>query len=258
MLTFTVHPDVLERFPNMRIAAVVVTGIDNSVARPDIERRWREIWEQTPRRMSGLTNAHSHHRVSPWRTQMTSLGISPKRYPVAIESILRRAMKGGEPFIINPLVNWYNSVSLDNVLPAGAFDADALVADGGVLELRLTRDGDRFRVLGAAESEPVAAGEVGYAVGDIVLTRHLAWRQSVEAMVTPDTRSVIVISETLDAIERAEPGTAAAMQRAISDGLRETFGVTPHGTMLSASQPSVAWHLPGDASIVGIVEATAR
>lgn len=250
MLTFTVHSDVLDRFPNMRIAAVVATGIDNRDARPDIDRRWREIWKQTPQRMAGLANAYSHHRVAPWRTQMTSLGISPKRYPVAIESILRRAMKGGEPFVISPLVDWYNSVSLDNVLPAGAFDADALVADGGQLELRLIRDGDRFRVLGAAEPEPVAAGEIGYAVGDTVLTRHLAWRQSVEAMVTSETRSVIVMSETLDAIERAEPGTAAAMHRAICDGLRATFGVEPHGTMLSASNPTVSWRLPGDASIL--------
>ncbi|CAA9546643.1 MAG: hypothetical protein AVDCRST_MAG33-518 [uncultured Thermomicrobiales bacterium] len=255
MLTFSIHPDVFERLPNVRIVAVVATGIDNSVPRPDIEQRWREIWDATPARFAGLGSAQSHHRVAPWRTQMTSIGVSPKKHPVAIESIVRRAIKGGEPFIINPLVDWYNGVSLANVLPAGAFDAGDLVRDGGHLELRMTRDGDRFHVLGAGAPEPVAPGEIGYAIGATILTRHLAWRQSVEAMVTPATTSVIVMSETIDAIERAEPGTVEAMRSAIIDGLAETFGVEPAGAILTAQNPTVAWDLSGPARPVPVGEA---
>jgi DNA/RNA-binding domain of Phe-tRNA-synthetase-like protein len=249
-LTFSIQPDVFERLPNVRIVAVVATGIDNSVPRPDLEQRWREIWDATPARFAGLGSAQSHHRVAPWRTQMTSIGVSPKKHPVAIESIVRRAIKGGEPFMINPFVDWYNGVSLANVLPAGAFDAGDLLASGGHLELRTTRDGDRFHVLGADGPEPVAAGEIGYAIGGTILTRHLAWRQSVEAMVTPATTSVIVMSETIDAIERAEPGTVESMRRAISDGLVESFGVEPAGTVLSAQAPFASWDLAGTARLL--------
>ena len=251
-LTFSVQPEVFERLPNMRIAAVVATGIDNSVPRPDVEQRWREVWDATPARFAGLGSAQSHHRVAPWRTQMTSIGVSPKKHPVAIESIVRRAIKGGEPFLINPLVDWYNSVSLANVLPAGAFDAGELLAAGGHLELRLTREGDRFHVLGADAPEAVAAGEIGYAIGHTILTRHLAWRQSVEAMVTPATTSVIVLSETIDAIERAEPGTVESMRGAIGDGLAESFGVEPAGAIVSAENPSVAWDLGSVARLLPI------
>ncbi|HEV2527533.1 MAG TPA: phenylalanine--tRNA ligase beta subunit-related protein [Thermomicrobiales bacterium] len=250
MLTFAIHPDIFERLPGMRVVAVVATGIDNTVPRPEVERRWREVWAATPERVAGLGNAGSHHRVAPWRTRMTAIGVSPKKYPVAIESILRRAMKGGDPFIINPLVDWYNSESLANVLPAGAFDAGELASMGGDLELRLTREGDRFHVLGAEASEPVGPGEIGYATGQTILTRHLAWRQSVEAMVTPATTSVIVMSETLYAIERAEPGTAEAMRRSITDGLGEAFGVQPAGTIVTQEQPRVTWDLSGAARIV--------
>ena len=183
---------------------------------------------------------------------MTAIGVSPKKYPVAIESILRRAMKGGEPFIINPLVDWYNSESLANVLPAGAFDAGELEAMGGELELRLTRAGDRFHVLGAGQSEPVDPDEIGYASGATILTRHLAWRQSVEAMVTPGTGSVIVMSETLDAIERAEPGTAEGMRQSIIDGLADAFGVQPTGTILTREQPRATWDLSGVARLVEV------
>jgi DNA/RNA-binding domain of Phe-tRNA-synthetase-like protein len=250
MLTFSIHPDVHERLPNMRIVAVVATGIDNAVPRPEVERRWREVWAGTPERVAGLGNAGSHHRVAPWRTTMSGIGVNPKKHPVAIESILRRAMKGGEPFIINPLVDWYNSVSLEHILPAGAFDAGEVERFGGELTLRLTRDGDRFHVLGAEAPEPVDAGEIGYAAGPTILTRHLAWRQSVEAMVTPETTSVIVMSETIDPIERAEPGTSEEMLHAVTDGLREAFGVEPAGTILTARQPAATWDLSGAARLV--------
>lgn len=251
MLTFRVQPDVFDEFPGMQIETVVATGIDNATPRPDIDQRWREIWAATPERMAGLGSAQSHHRVAPWRAQLTSIGVNRKKFPVAIESIVRRAMKGGDPFMISPFVNWYNSVSLDHVLPVGAFDADALLADGGELVLRHTREGDRFRVLGSDTAEPVDPGEVCYAVGDIVLTRHLAWRQSVEAMVTPETRNVIIISETLLPIERAEPGTASDMLAALTDGVREVFGAVTYSTILSADQPSASWDLPGDGALAG-------
>lgn len=250
MLTFSISPDVFARLPDVRIVAVVATGIDNSVPRPEVEARWRAVWAATPERLSGLGSAQSHHRIAPWRTHMTSIGVSPKKHPVAIESIVRRAIRGGEPFTINPLVDWYNTVSLTNVLPAGAFDAGELVRDGGHLELRLTRDGDRFHILGSDAPEPVEAGEIGYAIGGTILTRHLAWRQSVEAMVTPATTSVIVMSETLDPIERAEPGTAEAMRQAITDGLAEAFGVAPTGTILTRAQPSATWSMDGAAALV--------
>ncbi|MDP8946327.1 MAG: hypothetical protein M3N03_10425 [Actinomycetota bacterium] len=43
---------------------------------------------------------------------MTAMGVSGRKFPSSIEDLLRRAFKGGEPLRINPLVDFYNAVSL--------------------------------------------------------------------------------------------------------------------------------------------------
>jgi DNA/RNA-binding domain of Phe-tRNA-synthetase-like protein len=44
------------------------------------------------------------------------MGVSGRKFPSSIEALLRRAFKGGEPLRINPLVDFYNAVSLESDL----------------------------------------------------------------------------------------------------------------------------------------------
>ena len=53
-----------------------------------------------------------------------------KRFPISIEAMLRRALKGGA-FRINPLVDLYNALSLRHICPAGAVDLDAVGPGAG-------------------------------------------------------------------------------------------------------------------------------
>src|SRR5437764_9857890 len=105
------------------------------------------------------------------------MGVPARDYSSSIESLLRRAMRGGEPFRVNPLVDLLHSVSLRHVVPAGAFDLGAVRGD---VELRPTREGDRFTALDDDRGEPVPTGELAYCDGAVVLTRHVVWRQSRE------------------------------------------------------------------------------
>ncbi len=41
-----IYPEIFERFPGMTIAAVVAEGIDNRVARPDVDDFWVAAWEE--------------------------------------------------------------------------------------------------------------------------------------------------------------------------------------------------------------------
>ncbi len=72
------------------------------------------------------------------------MGVSSKKFPSAIEVLLRRALKDDKPFHINALVDFYHTVSLQYVVPVGGFDLNTLHAP---LEARLTRDGDLFQAL---------------------------------------------------------------------------------------------------------------
>lgn len=230
-MEFTVAPEVSARFPGMRVAVAVARGLENAAPHPAIEALWRNAWQAAAVEAAPYGNAQSHPRVKPWRERFTAMGVSGKQFPSSVEALLRRALKGGEPFAINPLVDWYNALSLRHLVPAGAFDLAAL--DGQPLELRLTREGDTFTALDAADAEAVPPGEIAYAVGSTVLTRHFVWRQSREGLVVPETDDVVLLSEVLGEVG---PAVADAILADFLAGLRDYFGVEGTGAVTSAEQ----------------------
>lgn len=231
-MQLTVEPEVFERFPGMMIVAAIARGIDNTSPRPTIDEQWRAAWEEAGT-IAGA--AQEHPRVKPWRELWKANSISSKQYPSSIQALLRRAMKGGDPFTINPLVDFYNAVSLHHVVPAGAFELDQLDAP---VELRITRAGDTFHSLDEDAPVPVPAGEVAYASGPTVLTRHFVWRQSVEGLIRPETRDVLLLSEVAGQVGRE---VAQAVCDDFRAGMREHFGVAIDPVILSVDERSAAW-----------------
>ena len=230
-----VAPESFALFPGLRLAVAVAHGVDNGTERPAVSEGWRAAWRAAGDVGAAYGNAQSHPLVAPWRAGFRRMGVSGREFPSSIEALLRRALKGGEPFSINPLVDFYNTVSLRHTAPAGAFDlADVEEA----IELRLTRAGDVFTALDAAEPLELPPGELAYVTGHTVLTRHFVWRQAREGLVTPATRSVVLLSEVL-----AELGSEAAarVRDEFVSGLRDDFGVEARGFILDASNPRAAW-----------------
>lgn len=234
MGTFAIHPDVFARVPNLRVAVAVAHGLDNASAHPGVETLWRTAWANAAS-AAVYGNAQSHPRVKPWRDTFTRMDVSGKQFPSSVEALLRRAMKGGEPFTINPLVDLYNAISLTRLVPAGAFDLDAI---HDTLELRLSRSGDTFQALDDDAPIPVPAGEVSYATGTTIITRHIVWRQSRAGLVTPQTRRVILVSEVLAELGPDAPGEVAGD---FARDLREHFGAPSHTWIVTPAQPDIAW-----------------
>lgn len=231
-------PEVFARFPGLHVAVAVGHGLDNAAPHPPIEAAWRAAWQAAAAEGAPYGNAQSYPRVKPWRERFAAMGVSGKQYPSSVEALLRRAMKGGEPFGINPLVDWYNALSLRHVVPAGAFD---LAAISGPLELRLTHTaptGDTFTALDSEAPEALPAGEIAYTDGATVITRHFVWRQAKAGLVTPQTRDVILLSEVLGEVG---PAVASAILADFLAGLREYFGVEGRGGVISAESPAFAW-----------------
>lgn len=237
-MRFCVQQEIFERFPDLQIVAVVAHGIDNQVERPEIADRWRDVWT-TAQQASIYGNAQSHPRVRPWREQFQAFGVSGKKHPSSIEAVLRRALKpGSEPFFINPLVDFYNTVSLAHVVPAGAFDLDQI---DDPLELRLTRSGDTFHALDADEAVEVPPNEMGYVAGSTVLTRHIMWRQSREGLITSETTSLILLSEVLRDFDTPDARIADVILTEFTAGLRHHFGVESLPFIVNPEQPEIEW-----------------
>jgi DNA/RNA-binding domain of Phe-tRNA-synthetase-like protein len=178
------------------------------------------------------------HGVRPWRERFQAAGFPGKKFPSSIEAMLRRALKNSEPFFINPLVDLYNVVSLKHIVPAGGFDVDEL--HDFRLDLRPTRDGDSFHALDSDEVEDVPAGEVAYTTGDDILTRHFVWRQSKQALLTPDTTRAIFMAEVL-----GEVGTNVAREvlEDLQNRIETCLNARTASVLLSADNPAATLEL---------------
>jgi DNA/RNA-binding domain of Phe-tRNA-synthetase-like protein len=227
-----VDEKVWELFPGMRLVVAVAGGLDNTAGRPGVEAAWRGVWAEVAEEARRYDNAQSHPRVRAWREAMGAVGVSGRRFPSSAEALLRRALKEGEPPLVNPLVDFYNLVSLKHVVPVGGFDLDEV---GDLLELRLTHEGDTFAALDGSPAENVGPGEVAYASESTVLTRHFVWRQSREGLITGGTRSALLVSEILG---DTDGGLTESVLGELRSGLIEHFDAEPASFVLEKGSPS--------------------
>ena len=237
-MRFVVSPKIFELYPGLKLPVVVAQGVEPTANSIRVEKLWREAWEEAGLLASTYANAQSHPRVAAWREAMAATGVSGRKYPSSVESLLRRAFKGGEPPRINPLVDFYNSISLRYVVPAGGFDLALL---GDALELRLTREADTFRPLDSASAERVEPKEVAYASGNDILTRHFIWKQSHKGLLRESTRSVFLVSEVLGVVEESADGLAQAVLEDLCEGLRRHFGAEPVNFLVEQRVPAASW-----------------
>lgn len=182
--------------------------------------------------MCRLTNAQSHPRIALYRNTLKNVAnVSSKKYPQSNESLMKRILKEKKPSRpISPIVDFYNSVSIEHTVTAGAFDLHELKAKVEPLELRVAKvEEDTFVPLDTPDAEPakVDTKEILYAQGTTVLTRHLAWRQSAQALVTDGSKDVMFMSEVFHESEvGSEPSELAkSVASSLQKGLKELFDV---------------------------------
>jgi DNA/RNA-binding domain of Phe-tRNA-synthetase-like protein len=234
-MRFVVAPEIFELFPDLKLPVAVAEDVSPSADTAGVEELWRQSWEDAARSASDYDNPQSHPRVAAWRTAMSEIGISGRKFPSSIESLLRRAFKGGDPPHINPLVDFYNAVSLRHVVPAAGFDLGEI---DETLELRLTRAGDAFHPLDDSAPESVGEGEVAYASGAEILTRHFVYKQSRQALLT-DSTTLFLVSEVLGEVE-ADGGVANAVLEDFARGLQRNFGAEPATFIVEEGSPEIS------------------
>jgi DNA/RNA-binding domain of Phe-tRNA-synthetase-like protein len=195
MTELRVAAEVAEAFPALAVAAVVAEGLRGDAAWPEAERA-----------LAGLEAAAADGGWAPldetdpalasWHAVYRAFGTNPRRFRPSVDALARRLGKSGRVPRISAAVDAYNAVSLTHGLPAGAFD---LAAVRGPVDLRFAVPGDLFTPLGEPDTaEEARPGEVVYADADGVLTRHWNHRDADRTKVTPASRDVVFLMETVE------------------------------------------------------------
>ena len=107
-MRFVVAPEIFELFPGLKLPVAVAENVSPSADVAEVEELWRQSWEDACRSASDYDNAQSHPRVAAWRTAMGDIGVSGRKFPSSIESLLRRAFKGGDP---RASTRWWTSTT---------------------------------------------------------------------------------------------------------------------------------------------------
>ena len=188
---------------------IIITGVlevgspNSSLISEYLNSSWQKLAEAV--RQHGYK---THPLIAQWREALRSAGVPLKRCPPSIEAIAKRTTKSNRPFSINPIVDVYNAISMDLLLPLGAYDVGQL--DGG-LSLRVCSAPEPFSPLGGGEPEQTEVGEIVYADRSDILTRHFLWRQAEKGKITSNSRKFVFLCELLDSMGGQMVATARSL-----------------------------------------------
>ncbi len=221
MSKFIISDKFWEIFPEAEISVILAKGMDSSesgvaASRSDIDS---ELKESNTNAKKFLTeDVFSENKViSVWREAFQKFK-TKKGARCSIEALLKRVDKGNEIGPIIPLVDVYNTVSLNFGIPCGGEDIDSLEGD---MLLTIADGGEAFFPLGAEKEDHALAGEVIYKDDEGAVVRCWNWREGERTMLTEDTKDAFLI------IESADPGRHddfVAATEALDAKVRKYFG----------------------------------
>jgi len=227
--------DIVESFPNYRVAVVVAEGLAIARERPPaLDRLIRDREDEARARWAG-TELSQIPGIAAWRAAYKAFGIKQTRYRSSVERLMKNVLAGRELGRINAFVDLYNAVSLAHVLPLGADDLDQVTPP---LAFRHARDGDSFVDMsdlsddGGAEPEAPKPGEIVYADATKILCRRWNWRQDARSLITPATTGAVVTLQSNGA------GDVEAAAADLVDLIGRYAGERCRTTVLGPSHPS--------------------
>jgi DNA/RNA-binding domain of Phe-tRNA-synthetase-like protein len=208
--------ELVERFPDFKVAVIVATGLGVPAARA------AELDADIARREADCRSAHAGvdlsaiPGVAAWRSAYKGFGIKKTSYRSSVERLIKRVLAGDRLPSINGFVDVYNAISLAHGFCVGADDLDRIEPP---VAFRFARAGDTFLDMGAEPGEdpndPPKEGEVVLADSRHVLCRRWNWRQDMRSAISTDTtRALITVQANgWGELEPAVDDLVSTMQR---------------------------------------------
>lgn len=200
-----VDAGVLARWPDYRVVLLAADDIDVASLTSTTEALFAEA--HVLARRIGADDADQH--VTRWRDAYRDFGVKTRVARPSVDALLRRAASEGGLPRINTLVDLYNAISILYRVPIGGED---LACYAGPARLVLAVGDEPFHTTDNGEpvvehpqpGEPVWVDDAG------VTCRRWNWRQTTRTAISPDTRRVGFIVDSLDAPEHHGASRAAA------------------------------------------------
>lgn len=193
---FKVDNSFWDIFPEASISVLTIKGINNKVQSAVIARTQELLNSSTIKSEKHLKEDtfSSNAIIQDWRQAFTKFK-KKKGARSSIEALLKRVSQGQKFNSINPLVDIYNSISLEYGVPCGGEDLNKI---SDIMHLGTANGGEAFRPLGSDKDDPALPGEVIYYDNEGAICRSFNWREAQRTMLTEHTTDAIMVIEAIN------------------------------------------------------------
>ncbi|MBU1197279.1 hypothetical protein KJ765_02080 [Candidatus Micrarchaeota archaeon] len=224
MVSFSVASDVRQRFPEAHVAFVQGQCRLNAFSHETAYSEYAFRAESNAREIPILAE---HPHIASWRKMFRGFGEDPTKRKPSAEALAKRVRRGESLPRINAVVDCYNAVSLNHLIPVGGQDASRL---SGNVRLRFAKEGEPFTALGG-EHQTVHGGEVVYADDKTVLCRKWNYRDCEPAKISNRTNSFVLFVDggegiSRDRVEAAATDLCDLINTSVSEGCA-TYSLIP-------------------------------
>lgn len=183
---------VLERYPTIRAAVLLATGVVNGPSPAGLLERYRAEQVVVRHQLAGGAIAELP-AIAAWRRAFSAFGAKPTQYRCAAEALLRRLVKQGGIPSINTLVDMGNVVSIRYAMPVAVID---LAGIDGAVTVRFATGHEHFTDLGSSETVHPEPGEVVFVDrAGVACARRWCWRQSAQSATSDATVDALIVVE---------------------------------------------------------------
>jgi|YelNatPaOPRAMG01_1025707.scaffolds.fasta_scaffold29725_6 DNA/RNA-binding domain of Phe-tRNA-synthetase-like protein len=186
-IKISIDPKVKAQFPDLSLATVMVRSVN---VEETSSHKLQIIMETVNNLRNKFTdNIKDNSIIRAYRNFYWRLKVDPTKQRPASEALLRRVIKGFGLPSINNVVDACNLASVETLIPIGLYDYDKVE---GELTLRFAHNGELFKPIGG-KYEVLTSNQI--VLSDSIKILHVyPFRDSIDAMITKNTRNVLVVS----------------------------------------------------------------
>ena len=229
---FNIDKEIFQQYPDLKIGATLIRGINNAKRVSGIESLLRGICAQREKQYKDK-DLHMESFIADWDKAYGRFGINPRKNMPSIAALLKRVASGKEIPHINALVDLYNYYSLKSFLPIGGEDIDWLCGD---LNLKYTKGGEPFRPIGSIDVQTAIEGEIAYMDNGGITCRYWNHRECERTKFTNRTVNALLLVEDLSKMHMDEFGK---LLNEMKSGIEKYIGGEVTTSILTEENPSI-------------------
>lgn len=194
-MQISISSDVLNNFPDLSIG-ILIAKVDVKKRSDYVERLKNDLEASEGIQMVRRYDSVSMHpTIAVWRKIYQTFNVNPNRNLSAVESLVKRVVKGNSIWNVSDIVDLYNCISVQTIIPMGAYDMKKI---HGNITLRYGVEGEPFMQVGAKEDDlpaNVRSSHIVYADEKKILTWLWNYKDSSECCINLTTKYAIFFAD---------------------------------------------------------------